>query len=311
MEDYPRTVAELEERFSSEAACAEYLASLRWPDGFACPACGGRNAWRTGRLLRHCAGCGVQTSITSGTLFHRTRKPLTLRFRVVWHIVSRKYGGNALGLMRELEFGRYETAWQWLHKLRRAMVGPDRDRLSGLVQADETYLGPARSGKRGRGAEGKTMVAIAVEDKRDEGMGRIRLQVVENGSSASLIPFIRDSVEAGSLIVTDDWRGYDPLPRTGYPRRIVAPNDLKLPHRVASLLKRWLLGTYQGAVRPSHLPYYLDEYTFRFNRRASRSRGKLFYRLMQHALLIDPVPGKTLKTEPAADAAGNFDILEA
>lgn len=310
MEDYPKSLAELLRRFGTERACLDYLAQLRWPEGFRCPRCGGAGAWRTGRLLWHCVGCGVQTSVTSGTLFHRTRKPLTLWFRVMWHIVSQKYGGNALGMMRELEFGRYETAWQWLHKLRRAMVRPDRDRLSGLVQADETYLGPAKSGKCGRGAKGKTMVAIAVEDKEDDGIGRIRLQVVENGSAASLIPFIQKTVQAGSVIVTDDWRGYDPLSRNGYPRRIVPPCDLKLPHLVASLLKRWLLGTYQGSVRPSHLPYYLDEYTFRFNRRASRSRGKLFYRLMQHALLIDPVPGKELRIEPTPDDAEDFDTLE-
>ena len=295
MEDYPRSLAALQERFATEAACLEYLAKLRWPDGFVCPRCGCAEAWHTSRGLWHCGRCGAQTSVTAGTLFHRTRKPLALWFRVMWHIVSQKYGSNALGLQRELGFGRYETAWQWLHKLRRAMVRPGRGRLSGPVQVDETYLEPARSGKRGRGAEGKTMVAIAVEDKSPKGIGRIRLQVVPDGSGASLTAFLEAAVTPGSLVITDDWRGYDPLPRKGYPRRAVTPKQLSLPHLVASLLKRWLLGTYQGAVRPSHLPYYLEEYTFRFNRRRSRSRCKLFYRLVQQALLVDPVPGATLK----------------
>lgn len=295
MEDYPRSLAELHERFATQASCLEYLAKLRWPEGFRCPRCNSVEAWRTSRHLWHCGRCGAQTSVTSGTLFHRTRKPLTLWFRVMWHIVSQKYGSNALGLRRELGFGRYETAWQWLHKLRRAMVRPGRDRLSGVVQVDETYLGPPRSGKCGRGAEGKTMVAIAVEDKGPKQIGRIRLQVVPDGSAASLIPFIQAAVTPGSPVLTDDWRGYDPLRKEDYTRRVVTPKQLSLPHLVASLLKRWLLGTYQGAVRPSHLPYYLDEYTFRFNRRTSRSRGKLFYRLAQQALLVDPVPGATLK----------------
>jgi len=311
MEDYPRSLAELHERFATEAACLEYLTELRWPDGFQCTRCGSTEAWRTSRQLWHCGRCGAQTSATAGTLFHRTRKPLALWFRAMWHIVSQKYGGNALGLKRELGFGRYETAWQWMHKLRRAMVRPERDRLSGSIQADETYLGPPRKGKRGRGAEGKTMVAIAVEDKGPKQIGRIRLQVVPDGSAASLIAFIRSAVTPGSAILTDDWRGYDPLPRNGYPRHAVTPKELILPHLVASLLKRWLLGTYQGAVRPSHLPYYLDEYTFRFNRRTSRSRGKLFYRLVQQALLVDPVPGVALKAAPSAESDEDFDELEA
>jgi transposase-like protein len=187
------------------------------------------------------------------------------------------------------------TAWRWLHKLRRAMVRPGRDQLAGCVQVDETYLGGRRKpGKRGRGAAGKTLVAIAVEDKSPAGIGRIRLQPLPDASAESLGEFVRTTVAPGSRIHTDDWGGYGTLVSLGYPHRILRPKDLKLPHLVASLLKRWLLGTYQGAVKPTHLAYYLDEFTFRFNRRTSRSRGKLFYRLVQHALLVDPIPGKSL-----------------
>jgi len=295
MEDYPRSLGEFEKRFATEEACLEYLVALRWPEGFVCPQCGGTRAWLTKRALWHCPACGLQSSVTAGTVLHRTRKPLSLWFRAMWHVTTQKYGTNALGLQRVLGLGSYQTAWQWLHKLRRAMVRPGRDRLTGLVQIDETYLGGPKPGKRGRGAAGKEMVVIAVQDKGGKKVGRIRLRHVPNGRAVNLGPFVQDSVAPGSPVWTDDWNGYCGLPALGYERRIVSPNELKLPHLVASLMKRWLLGTYQGAVRPSHLSYYLDEYTFRFNRRTSRSRGKLFYRLVQQTLMVDPVPGEELK----------------
>lgn len=311
MEDYPRSLAELERRFASEAVCLEYLEALRWPDGFVCPHCGGAEAWRTKRGLWHCGHCGAQTSPTAGTLFHATRKPLSLWFQAMWHIVSQKYGANAMGLNRVLGVGGYETAWQWLHKLRRAMVRPGRDPLSGRIQADETYLGrQSRGGKRGRGSETKEMVVIAVEDKGPKKIGRIRLRHVPNGRAVHLNAFFEDAVIPGSLVLTDDWQGYAGLPALGYERQIVRPQQLKLPHLVASLMKRWLLGTYQGAVRPSHLAYYLDEYTFRFNRRKSRSRGKLFYRLVQQAVQVDPVPGSSLKAPRSSEHDEDFDDLE-
>ena len=294
-ENYPRTLFEFEDRFSTEAGCIEYLQAVRWPDGFICPRCGGRNAWRTDRGLLHCYQCGRQTSVTAGTVFHRTRKPLTVWFRAMWHITSQKYGANALGLQRVLNLGSYHTAWQWLHKLRRAMVRPGRDKLNGTVEVDETYLGGKKPGKRGRGAAGKSLIGIVVEDKGHEGIGRIRLWHLEDASSASLIPFVQGVVQPGSTIRTDDWSGYNLLTSNGFSHIVQPSKELKLVHLVAALLKRWILGTYQGAVRPSHLVYYLDEYTFRFNRRTSASRGKLFYRLVQQALMVDPVPASTLK----------------
>ena len=310
-EDYPRSLAEFEARFHTEAACLEYLTKLRWPEGFACPRCGGRDSWRTTRGLWDCRSCGGRTSVTAGTMFHRTRKPLVLWFRAMWHVTSQKYGANALGLQRVLGLGSYETAWQWLHKLRRAMVRPGRDQLSGCVQVDETYVGGRnKPGKRGRGAEGKTLVAVAVEDQGPKKIGRIRLQPVPDASAESLGGFVKAMVAPGAMIATDDWSGYLPLPSLGYTRRILKPHDLVLPHLVASLFKRWLLGTYQGAVKPTHLAYYLDEFTFRFNRRTSRSRGKLFFRLVQQALVVDPVPGKELKALVPPGEDENFDDLE-
>jgi transposase-like protein len=213
----------------------------------------------------------------------------------MWHITGQKYGANALGLQRIIDLGSYHTAWQWLHKLRRAMVRPDRDRLSGVVEVDETYVGGKKPGKRGRGAAGKALVGIAVEDKGEEGIGRIRLWHLENASGDSLIPFVQGIAKSGSTIRTDDWQGYNLLDSRGFNHVVDSSNDLKLVHLVAALLKRWLLGTYQGAVRPSHLMYYLDEFTFRFNRRKSASRGKLFYRLVQQAMMVDPAPLNSLK----------------
>jgi hypothetical protein len=189
------------------------------------------------------------------------------------------------------------------------MVRPGRDQLSGCVQVDETYVGGRKKGgKRGRGAEGKALVVIGVEDKAPRGIGRIRLQHVVDASAESLGGFVQAMIEPGSVVRTDDWPGYVRLPTLGYEREVFSPMELKLPHLVASLLKRWLLGTYQGAVRPTHLAYYLDEFTFRFNRRASRQRGKLFYRLVQQALMVDPVPENNLKAKISSEE--NFDDLE-
>ena len=301
MDGDPTTMLEFEEWFSSEADCRAYLYEIRWPDGFVCPQCSHGKGWESNRELYVCASCGHQVSLTSGTVFHRTRKPLMLWFRAMWHVTNQKHGVSALGLQRALGLGSYRTAWTWLHKLRHAMVRPGRDRLHGVVEVDETYIGGARSGKRGRGAEGKTLVMIAVEDK-GTGIGRIRLQQIEDASGQSLTDAIKATIEPGSNIRTDGWRGYNSLKQHGYSHEIagrgdciVGENLLPLAHRIASLLKRWLTGTHQGAVQPSHLDYYLDEYTFRFNRRTSRSRGKLFYRLVQQALMVDPVEGKEIR----------------
>lgn len=309
MEDYPHSLAEFETRFSTEAACLEYLAQLRWPEGFVCPRCNGTTAWQTNRGLWHCRRCGSQSSVTAGTIFHRTRKPLQLWFRAMWHITSQKYGANALGLQRVLGLGSYKTAWQWLHKLRRAMVRPDRDRLSGCVHMDETYVGGRKPGTPGRGAKGKALVAIAVEDKSPNGIGRVRLKHVPDASAVSLGGFVQDAVAPGTVVFTDDWSGYGQLPALGYPRTVLTPDQLTLPHLVASLFKRWLLGTYQGGVKPSHLSYYLDEFTFRFNRRSSTHRGKLFYRLVQQALMVDPVPANELRADLSMATDEDFDDL--
>lgn len=305
MEDYPRSILEFETRFASEQACREYLVSLRWPEGFRCPGCGESKAWWTARGLLHCAGCGRQSSVTAGTILQDTRKPLRLWFRAMWYVTSQKSGVSALGLQRVLGLGSYHTAWAWLHKLRRAMVLPGRERLSGAVEADEIYIGGERPGKRGRGAAGKSLVLVAAEQD-GAGIGRIRLRQVPDASGDSLCGAVQEAVEEGSTVYTDGWEGYRPLGKLKYVHEIardeaeVGGHPLPRVHRVSALLKRWILGIHQGAIRPSHLDYYLDEFTFRFNRRTSRSRGKLFYRLAQQAMAIEPVPESELRA-PKAD----------
>lgn len=294
MEDYPRNIKELEDRFATEQACRDYLFELRWPDGFRCPRCDHRKVWAMSGYLFRCASCGYKCSITSGTIFEGTRKPLIFWFRTIWWVTSQKNGASAKNVQRMLELGSYKTAWVWLHKLRRAMVRPGRDRLSGTVEVDETYIGGKKPGKRGRGAEGKTLVAVAVEDKAENKIGRIRLGIIQDASSASLTSFAQQCIENDSIIRTDDWTGYNDLKSSGYFHEAVKSNDLKIAHLVISLLKRWLLGTHQGAVSHEHLAYYLDEYTFRFNRRTSSHRGKLFYRLLQNAMEIESTNYRTM-----------------
>lgn len=286
---------DLEKCFSTEEACRDYLFKLRWPSGFRCPQCGHAKAWSRSDGLLECAGCGYKISAKAGTIFEGSRKSLVLWFRAVWWVTCQKNGASALGLQRILGMGSYETAWTWLHKLRRAMVRPGQDRLTGSVQVDETYIGGAKPGKRGRGAEGKALVLIVAEEK-GKATGRIRLRRIEDASANSLQSAVEETVELGTKVKTDGWSGYSGLNALGYAHEVirhtadVGDNLLPLCHREASLIKRWLGGTHQGAVSHEHLGYYLDEYTFRFNRRTSNWRGKLFYRLLQNAVAIKPTP---------------------
>ncbi len=297
--DYPRNFNEFEAFFMDESACREYVEKVRWSNGYVCPRCSSDNKpWKTKRGYFYCQNCDRSTSVTAGTLFERSKFPLKTWFLAIWFVTSQKNGANALGLQRVLGLGSYRTAWTWLQKLRRAMVRPGRDRLHGNVEVDESLVGGISSGgKRGRGAENKELVAIAVEIHEPKGFGRIRMKRIEDASAASLSEFVTEAVEPGATIFTDAWKGYNNLEKQGYkhiksnisdsgdPAHVVMPGV----HRVASLLKRWILGTHQGAVSEKYLDYYLDEYTFRFNRRSSRSRGLLFYRLMQHAVATQPI----------------------
>lgn len=300
--DYPRTIQEFDQWFPSEEACASYLSRVRWLDGFVCQACGGSKAWSTARQQLRCSACQHQTSVIASTVLEGTRKPLRVWFQAMWYVTSQKNGGNALGLKRILGFGSYQTAWSWLHKMRRAMVRPGRDRLSGRVEVDETYVGGKEEGVRGRHTEKKAIVVVAIEVREPKGFGRVRFRQVPDVSADSLVPFVRDVIVPESVVLTDGWRGYAMLSRYGYTheKTIMSasgdPAHVAMPgvHRVASLLKRWLLGTHHGAVSNEHLDYYLDEYTFRFNRRTSKARGLLFYRLLQQSMQTSPTPYRQL-----------------
>jgi transposase-like protein len=252
-------------------------------------------------VLFQCASCGAQTSVLAGTVFQDTRQPLRQWFRAMWCVTSAKTGTSALNLQQVLGLGSYKTAWSWLHKLRRAMVRPDRERLHGRVEVDETFLGAPIVRRLGTARSNKVVIGVAVEED-ENGVGRVRMRRLADASTASLRPFVDDVVERGSIVHTDGWMGYDFLERRGYRHEIsflrghtASPSEL-LPrvHRVVSLLKRWLLGTHQGSITAEHLDYYLDEFTFRFNRRRSRSRGKLFYRLAQQAVATRPAPYRSL-----------------
>jgi transposase-like protein len=258
--------------------------------------------------------------VTAGTIVDRTRTPLTVWFTACWLFATQKDGISAQSLQRSLEIGSYPTAWAMLHRLRSVLVRPGRDRLSGTVEADETFIGGDEPGLRGGRARGKKVfTGIAVEVGPPKGIGRCRMKVLADASAESLNPFITGAVEPGSTVITDGWQGYSGLDGLGCTRerrsqraaraRGEDPGEL-LPavHRVASLAKRWLLGTHQGRVDEAHLQSYLDEFVFRFNRRRSASRGLVFYRVIELAALHDPVRFRDLlaakKPHPVPAARG-------
>lgn len=292
MDDFPKTMPEFERRFCSEAACLDFLISVRWPDGVRCAQCGADKLWRVGNIFE-CATCKHQTRVMAGTIFQDTHLPLQTWFRAIWWVVTQKNGASALGLNRILGLS-YKTTWSLLHKIRRAMVRPGRSRLSGCVEVDEAYVGGLDEGVRGREKGPKALVVIAAQEDGKK-IGRIRMRVIDDASAGNLIPFIEETIEPGSTVHTDAWRGYSGVTKKGYQHQIsilkeTGSEELPRVHLVTSLLKRWILGTHQGAISKAHLEYYLDEFTFRFNRRSSGSRGKLFRRLIEQAVLTPPVP---------------------
>lgn len=312
--DYPGNLMQFLDWFQTEADCWNYLVRLRWPDGFRCSRCGGRSAWLTSRRLFVCSACRHQTSATAGTIFENTRVSLLTWFRAAWFMTSQKRGASAASLKTDLGLGSYKTAWMIEHKLRTAMVSRDRSKLSGEIEVDETFVGGRqKGGTRGRGTASpetteiakKRMVVIAVEKPTGHvqyGLGRVRMRMIPRGNAEHLGNFVSDVCEPGSIIYTDGLASYNCLPGLGFTHIATVHSDTTDPewvamsgvHRIASLLKRWLLGTHQGGVAANHLDYYLDEFTFRFNRRRSRSRGLLFYRLMELAVQTRTIEYETL-----------------
>jgi transposase-like protein len=301
--DYPRNWNAFLDWFGTEEACLAYLERLRWPQEFVCPACAVSQApYRSSRGRLMCRACGRQSTVTAGTIFDKTRTPLRVWLAAAWYLTNQKQGVSALGLQRVLGLGSYQTAWTMLHRFRRAMGRPERERLKGSVEVDETYLAitdrdaPISPVKRKSGTS-KVLVVLAVEMLQPKGFGRIRLRRIENDSDECVVPFVQDSIEPGAQVRTDGSAAYRSLSKLGYDhqRTVMLGSELAAHvsmagvHRVASLIKRWILGTHHGSVQPGHLDAYLDEFVFRFNRRTSNSRGMLFYRLLQQAVVTEPV----------------------
>lgn len=279
--------------FKTKQDCIDYLVDLRWPDGFVCPQCGSIRFWKKNKGRYECSDCHKETTVINNTMFHKTTKPLSIWFRAIWWMVAQKNGVSAKGLQKVLGLGSYQTAWTWLHKFRRLMVLSGRSKLHGSVEVDEVLVGGKTHGKRGRGAEGKSLIAVAVEVKGRK-TGRVRMGKIPDASSKSLKNFIERNIENTSIIITDGWPSYSVLEKMDYEHQVqksVAIDEEILPnvHRIASLLKRWLLGTHQSYLNKNKLGYYLDEYVFRYNRRTSNSRGLLFMRLLEQAIITEPV----------------------
>jgi transposase-like protein len=315
-QDYPRTWSQFEDWFSSEDDCLRYLERLRWRDGFVCPRCAGKDEpYRAKRERLICRTCRAQSTVTSGTIFDKTRTPLKVWLAAAWYVTSQKSGVSALGLQRVLGLGSYQTAWTMLHRFRRAMVVPGREQLKGIVEVDQSYLAIRESRRiphetSRKRLTTKAVIVIAIEILEPRGFGRIRLQRIDRESVAEVLPFVKSVVAPGAVIRTDGSPIYFSLEYHYAHERVVVKSiadgarpqaHVPLPgvHRVASLLKRWLLGTHQGAVKPDQLDHYLDEFAFRFNRRASLSRGLLFYRLLEQAVATDPITYDTIAGKPS------------
>jgi len=291
----PGSLPEFEAQFPDDEACARWLFGKRWPDGFRCPGCGHDKGWELGRgtLLVGCARCHRQTSVTAGTVLHRSHLPLKLWFLAAWLVATHKNGMSARQLWLQLGLGSYKTAWLLPRKLRRAMVDPEREPLAGLVEVDETSLSfrtkdDPVTAKPGRSHEGRLLIAGAVEIV-GKGPGRVRLTVIGDYSAATLNAFVAGNVAAGSTVVSDGWSGYATLTDVKHDPRLIgfAPAHLVLPwiHRVFANAKRWALGVYHG-LRRQHLQAYLDEFVFRFDRR--RNPAAAFERLLGLSLTLQP-----------------------
>ena len=275
---FPLTIMEFQERFATEEACRAYLFACRWPDGFLCRRCGGGEvgAMHRQRRVWQCKSCGAQTSVTAGTVMHKTHTPLRLWFWAAYLAATHHPGISAVQLQRQLGIARHETAWMMLPKLRQAMVAPEREPLKREVEIDEFFLGGYEEGLRGGRQHGKKALCGVAVEVRGRGSGRVRLGVLEDGSAGSLGSFVEATTAAGAIVNTDGWGGYTGLGGLGYEHRPVSQSAaavgdepfLRRAHRAISNLKAWLHGTHRWA-SPEHLPAYLEEYVFRHNRRGN------------------------------------------
>lgn len=311
-DEVPTTLPLFAKQFPTDEACAAYLFRVRYPDGYACPECGSRKAWKVDDLWQMICDHGHRVTVTSGTVMHRSRQPLTTWFYAAYLVSTLKPGISALQFQVQLGIGRYETAFQMLHKLRSALVDPEREPLKGEVEVDEAYIGGPEEGRPGRGAVDKAMIVVAVEvvrwtepegsakktkaGKEQVRAGRCRISVIPDGQSVTLVPWVQRNVAPGSAVWTDGNAAYNPLTKLGYTvEKVFASHHgiktgdyLPLVHLIISNLKRWLMGTHKGAVLNHHLQAYLNEFTFRFNRRYWR--GPAFLRVLGMAVERDDRP---------------------
>ena len=276
--DYPTDWAQFQAWFPDERACLRYLERLSWPHGFLCPACGQAGApWRGSRQRLVCRACGHQTTVTAGTLFQGTRTPLRQWFAAAWLVATAEQGVSARQLARALDLGSYETAWTMLHRFRRAMVRSGRPKLEGRVEV-ATVATPGTAA---------AVAGVALED-RGPTAGRVRMQRLPSGTNEAFVGFLGRVVEPGTLVRAVRLERWWPLAELGFTTER-APRLTHLP-AVERALGGWLRGTHHGATSPAQLDWYLDEFTFRFNRRTSTHRGLLFYRLLEEAVVTPPLP---------------------
>jgi transposase-like protein len=296
-EDYPLTYREFVTMFPDDNSCIDYLTKLRWENGFVCIKCKkASKPWSQTHNRLTCPYCHYQTTVTAGTIFDKTRTPLTTWLEAAWHLTTAKNGMSAKTIEKTLGIS-YRVAWTMLQRFRVAMVRTQRGKLSGKVEIDEILVGGVdKGGKRGRGSK-KNIVVIAVELLEPKGFGRVRMRFIPDASSKSLTNFINDVVEPNSIVCTDGWASYNNVESLGYTHEVTVVSTsedqahVSMPgvHQVAALLKRWILGTHQGSISDEHLQSYLEEYTFRFNRRKSKNRGLIFRRLLEQAVCTHPV----------------------
>ena len=299
----PTTLHDFYEQFPHEEECWRALREMRWPHGFVCPRCGQRGSHRLRtRRIDQCRVCHYQASPTAGTIFHKTRVPLRTWFLAIFFVARHKKGISALQLKRDTGLGSYQTAWTMLHKIRSALHHRPEFLLTGLVEADESYLGGAVSGgPRGRGAPNKTLIAGAVE-QREHSAGSLRLTVVPQASRDELGPFVRGVINAAeATVLTYGWTAYEHLGSVGVDHRPTVQGDparaaeiLPWIHKAFSNLKTWLRGTFHG-VSAKHLPRYLQEFSYRFDRRARES--ELFFFVLRRAARGEPLPYARLTAE--------------
>jgi transposase-like protein len=319
---FPATVRQFQVEYATEEACQKYLAQCRWPEGFVCPRCQHPHGYPlVGRRRWECAACAHQVSLTSGTVLHNTKTPLTLWFWAAYLMTTDKRGVSALLLQRQLGLRRYETAWMMLHKLRRATVNFARERLRGEVEIDDTWVGGTQAGIRGsRQLKGRraALVLVAVE-KRGRGSGRLRMAVIPDFTANTINNFLMKNVAAGATIYTDGLKSFGSLERIGFkhvPRTQPLRSELRkgaksvvpLADRAIGNLQQWLVGTHHGVSR-GQLQVYLDEFVFRHNRR--RQPMAAFQTILGLGTLHHPTPyerirrAKDLSRSPTLPAAAD------